>query len=221
MNVARLRLFKGADFSGEPPGSAQAGRSPAKAATPNRQYGAPAAPLWPSPLVHRRTANELPFLGGRPDDRAGHRRCQSLRALVGVLACAAGMGLLAVRRGRRGRHPSPHVTARAAESAHIVHKWARLDSVASAAGERGTAPTLGWGYGAWGRAKSALHPVVRKRLAHAERDDPASDQPAGEGGLGQDLHAVRVAQEPLEVDEDARTDGRDLLEPCEVEDGDP
>ena len=59
------------------------------------------------------------------------------------------------------------VLARAAESAHIVHSGARLDSVASAAGERGTAPTLGWGYGAWGRAKSALHPVVRKRLAHA------------------------------------------------------
>ena len=51
-----------------------------------------------------------------------------------------------------------------------------------------------------------------KPLAHPERDDAAVDQALRERGRRQQLHAVRVAEEPLEVDEDARADGADLLE---------
>src|SRR5919198_3820049 len=47
-------------------------------------------------------------------------------------------------------------------------------------------------------ARLALHPCL---LAHAERDDPAIDEPLRERAGRNELHAVGVPQEPLEVDE--------------------
>src|SRR5438128_9241174 len=55
--------------------------------------------------------------------------------------------------------------------------------------------------------------------AHPQRDDPARDETLRERRRRHELHAVGVAQEPLEVDEHARADRVDLLEPCEVVDG--
>ena len=50
---------------------------------------------------------------------------------------------------------------------------------------------------------------------------PRPTRPCVNRRLGEDLHAVLVAEEPLEVDEDARAHGGDLLEAVEVEDRDP
>src|SRR5712691_80790 len=58
-------------------------------------------------------------------------------------------------------------------------------------------------------------------LTHPKRDDPPVDQTARERRFGEDLDAVGVAQEPLEVDEDARAYGGDLLEAGEVEECHP
>src|SRR5579862_6426902 len=73
--------------------------------------------------------------------------------------------------------------------------------------------------------RDSTTPAGRRQLAwlpltEAERDDAAIDQSAGECVRGDDLHAVDVAEKPLEVDEDARANGVGLLEPGEVVDGD-
>ena len=52
MNVARLRLFKRPTFPGNLPVSLRLEASPAKAATPGRPNGAPAAPPFGPLPVH-------------------------------------------------------------------------------------------------------------------------------------------------------------------------
>src|ERR1700694_2465106 len=68
-----------------------------------------------------------------------------------------------------------------------------------------------------GRLNHARRPAS-KGLAEPERDDAAVDEAARKGVRGDDLDAVEVAQEPLEVDEDARADRVHLLEPGQVVD---
>src|SRR5438094_8831115 len=71
-------------------------------------------------------------------------------------------------------------------------------------------------------------PWLTPRLKHAgqtastesERDDPTVDEAAREGVRGHDLDAVEVAEEPLEVDEDAGADSVHLLQAGQVVDGD-
>jgi membrane protein len=64
-------------------------------------------------------------------------------------------------------------------------------------------------------------PPARPASPHAERDDPAVDQPAGERRHRQQLDAVRVAEEPLQVDEGARAHRAEPLEPVEIADREP
>src|SRR5262245_5149548 len=71
-----------------------------------------------------------------------------------------------------------------------------------------------------GGPRDSSTPAGRRQLPEPERDDSPVDEPARERIGGDDLDAVHVAKEPLEVDEHARADGIHLLEARQVVDGD-
>ena len=128
------------------------------------------------------------------------------------------------RRGAHGRarHAvSSSLRRIGVESAQICHRRVRLEPVASTGRGKGNQPPP-W-VGVWRVGVRARDARRRRRTAQPMPSEmiPRPTRPLRERGLGQDLDAVRVAQEPLEVDEDARADGGDLLEPREVEERDP